>query len=208
MSGRRGGGRRSRAIRGGDGISQLPWQEVVNTYAPMELLDEERIEALHRNSMRILSEIGIRVMSEKAMALFEKAGAIVDRENLMIRIDESIVEAALATTPSSFTLTSRKPEKRLRIGGNTIAFGLVAGPPNVHDRVNGRRQGNLADYQNFTRLAHTSTLSTFSGTRSARRWSCRPIPGTSIPTRRILRSAIFASTAPPSGGGGPWTAST
>ncbi|RVH80846.1 methyltransferase [Sinorhizobium meliloti] len=153
-SGRRGGGRRSRAIRGGDGISQLPWQEVVNTYAPMQLLDEERIEALHRNSMRILSEIGIRVMSEKAMALFEKAGAIVDRENLMIRIDESIVEAALATTPSSFTLTSRNPEKRLTIGGNTIAFGLVAGPPNVHDRVNGRRQGNLADYQNFTRLAH------------------------------------------------------
>ncbi len=72
----------------------------------------------------------------------------------MIRIDESIVEAALATTPSSFTLTSRNPEKRLTIGGNTIAFGLVAGPPNVHDRVNGRRQGNLADYQNFTRLAH------------------------------------------------------
>ena len=33
-------------------------------------------------------------------------------------------------------------------------FGLVAGPPNVHDRINGRRQGNLADYRNFIKLAH------------------------------------------------------
>lgn len=151
---RRGGGRRSRVARGGGVIPQLPWQEVRNTYAPMELLDEERLEALHRNSMRILSELGIRVLSEKAIDIFAAAGAIVDRETMTIRIDESLVNAALATVPSNFTLTSRNPAKRLNIGGNAMAFGLVAGPPNVHDRVNGRRAGNLKDYQNFTRLAH------------------------------------------------------
>jgi trimethylamine--corrinoid protein Co-methyltransferase len=150
---RRSGGRRSRMARG-TGIPQLRWQKVENTYAPMQLLNDERMDALHRNSMRILSELGIRVMSERAMSLFEKAGAIVDRENMNIRIDESLVDAALATAPSSFTLTSRNRDKQLYIGGNAMAFGLVAGPPNVHDRVNGRRQGNIADYQNFTRLAH------------------------------------------------------
>jgi trimethylamine---corrinoid protein Co-methyltransferase len=151
---RRGGGRRSRIARGGSGIPQMPWQEVLNPYAPMQIMDEERMETLHRTSMRILSELGIRVLSEKAMDIFEKAGAIVDRENLNIRIDESLVKAALATVPSSFTLTSRNPEKRLTIGGNAMAFGLVAGPPNVHDRINGRRAGNLTDYRNFTKLAH------------------------------------------------------
>jgi trimethylamine--corrinoid protein Co-methyltransferase len=140
--------------RGGSGIPQLPWQAVVNTYPPMQLLDEERMETLHRSSMRILSELGIRMLSRKAMDIFEKAGAIVDRENMTIRIDESLVDAALATAPSSFTLTSRNPAKRLTIGGNAMVFGLVAGPPNVHDRINGRRQGNLGDYRNFTRLAH------------------------------------------------------
>ncbi|MEK1890416.1 MAG: trimethylamine methyltransferase family protein [Phyllobacterium sp.] len=151
---RRGGGRRSRMARNGTGIPQLPWQNVENNYAPMQMLDDERMDALHRNSMRILSELGIRVMSEKAMSLFERAGAIVDRENMTIRIDESLVNAALATAPSSFTLTSRNKDKQLHIGGTAMAFGLVAGPPNVHDRINGRRQGNIADYQNFTRLAH------------------------------------------------------
>lgn len=151
---RRSGGRRSRIARGGSGIPQLPWQAVRNGYAPMRLFDDERMETLHRNSMRILSELGIRVLSEKAIDIFAAAGAIVDRENLVVRIDESIVDAALATAPSHFTLTSRNPAKRLVIGGNALVFGLVAGPPNVHDRINGRRAGNLADYRNFTRLAH------------------------------------------------------
>lgn len=151
---RRGGGRRARAGRGGGGIPQLPWQEVRNTFAPMRLLDDDRIDLLHRNSMRILSELGVRVMSPKAMDLFEKAGAIVDRSEMMVRIDESIINAALATAPSSFTLTSRNPARRLMLGGDSLAFGLVAGPPTVHDRIKGRRAGNLADYENFIRLAH------------------------------------------------------
>lgn len=152
-SDRRGGGRRARAARADGSIPQLPWRLVRNVYQPMSLIDEERLEQLHRNSMRILSEIGIKVMSSKALELFEKAGAIVDHDEQVIRIDESIVDAALATAPSSFTLTSRNPAKRLTLGGDAMVFGLVAGPPNVHDRINGRRQGNLADYRNFTRLA-------------------------------------------------------
>jgi trimethylamine--corrinoid protein Co-methyltransferase len=56
--------------------------------------------------------------------------------------------------PSEFTLTARTPEKRLTIGGDHLCFGLVAGPPNVHDCINGRRSGNLPDYENFIRLAH------------------------------------------------------
>ena len=151
---RRGGGRRSKMARKVGGINQLPWQNVNNTYAPMQLLDEERMEALHRSSMRILSELGIRVMSKRVMSLFEKAGATVDRESQTIRIDETLVMEALKTAPSSFTLTSRNPEKQRHVGGNALTFGLVAGPPNVHDRINGRRQGNLADFENFTRLAH------------------------------------------------------
>jgi len=151
---RRGGGRRSKLGRGGGGIAQLPWQSVKNPYPPMQLLDEDRMDQLHKTSMRILSELGIRVMSEKVMDLFAKAGAIVDRESNTIRIDESIATEALRYVPSSFTLTSRNPEKQVHLGGNSLVFGLVAGPPNVHDRVNGRRQGNLPDYQNFIRLAH------------------------------------------------------
>ncbi|MGB3415294.1 MAG: trimethylamine methyltransferase family protein [Mesorhizobium sp.] len=151
---RRSGGRRGKTERAGASIPQLPWQQVVNNNAPMQLFDEDRMEALHRTSMRILSELGIRVLDEKVLGIFEKAGAIVDRGEGTVRIDESLVMAALKSAPRTFTLTSRNPAKQLEIGGGNVAFGLVAGPPNVHDRVNGRRQGNLEDYRNFIRLAH------------------------------------------------------
>jgi trimethylamine--corrinoid protein Co-methyltransferase len=151
---RRGGGRRSKSNRGGGAIPQLPWRAVENPYACLELAREEEIEAIHRTSMRILSELGIRVMGTRVMDIFEAAGAIVDRPEKTIRIDQSLVDAALKTVPSSFTLTSRNLAKRLTLGGRHVAFGLVAGPPNVHDCVNGRRSGNMKDYENFIRLAH------------------------------------------------------
>lgn len=151
---RRGGGRSGRSGRSGTGIPQLPWQRVVNPYAPMELLTPEQMDRLHATSMRILSELGIRVMGSTVMDLFARAGAIVDREASTVRIDESLVFEALRTAPHNFTLTSRNPGRELLFGGNAMVFGLVAGPPNVHDRVNGRRSGNLADYENFIRLAH------------------------------------------------------
>ena len=39
------------------------------------------------------------------------------------------------------------------LAGCALLLGL-AGPPAVHDCVNGRRTGNLNDYENFTKLAH------------------------------------------------------
>jgi trimethylamine--corrinoid protein Co-methyltransferase len=52
-------------------------------------------------------------------------------------------------------VTPRNPAKRVTLGENHLAFGLVAGPPNVHDCERGRRPGNYPDYCNFIRLAHT-----------------------------------------------------
>ncbi len=150
---RRSGGRRGKAARTGTGLSQLPWRNVENPNAPLAMADPEAMDRLHETSIRILSELGIRVVGDKVIALFEQAGALVDRDTGMVRIDESIVAAALATVPRAFTLTPRNPARRLTFGGRALNFGLVAGPPNVHDALRGRRPGNMADYKDFIRLA-------------------------------------------------------
>ncbi|QAX31880.1 trimethylamine methyltransferase family protein [Leisingera sp. NJS204] len=151
---RRGGGRRGKSSRSGGSIEQLPWQQVKNTYPPFKLLNPDQMDQLHVTSMRILSEVGIRVMGDNVMDIFECAGAIVDRDSKTIRMDESLVMEALKTVPRTFTLTARNRAKQITLGGNNVTFGLVAGPPNVHDCINGRRSGNLTDYQNFIKLAH------------------------------------------------------
>lgn len=139
---------------GNTGLPQLPWQSVVNPYAPMDLLSQDQLEQIHVSSLRILEELGIEVMSPRALSIFQAAGAEVDFKTMNVRIDRTLVEKCLATAPSQFTLTSRNPTKQLTMGGSHINFGLVAGPPNVHDAVRGRRPGNYKDYCDFIRLAH------------------------------------------------------
>ncbi len=116
------------------------------------MLDPEGVDTIHEASLRVLEELGIELWSAEARRLFADAGAIVEGET--VRVGRDIVDAALASAPAEFTLTSRNPAKALNIGGNRMAFGLVAGPPAVHDEIDGRRASNLDDYRNFIRLAH------------------------------------------------------
>jgi trimethylamine---corrinoid protein Co-methyltransferase len=62
---RRAGGRGRRV--GGTQVPQLPWRQVVNPYAPVEMLSADQIESIHSTSIRILEELGIEVMSQRAL---------------------------------------------------------------------------------------------------------------------------------------------
>jgi trimethylamine--corrinoid protein Co-methyltransferase len=119
----------------------------------MEVLTPEQLEAVHLTSLRILEELGIEVMSDRARGFLASAGAQVDPASPMVRLDRGLVEKALTTAPASFVLEPRNPARRIVMGGNRINFGLVAGPPNVHDCERGRRPGNFRDYCDFVRLA-------------------------------------------------------
>jgi trimethylamine---corrinoid protein Co-methyltransferase len=145
--------RRGRRERAGAVIPQLPWERIRNPYPPMEILSPDQMQDLHDTSVRILKDLGVKVMGANVRALFARAGARIDDDGI-VRIDETHVEAALATVPKSFTLTPRNPARQVNLGGDHLVFGLVAGPPNVHDRMRGRRSGNLEDYRSFIRLAH------------------------------------------------------
>lgn len=148
---RRQGGRGRRTD--GTAVPQLPWTEVVSPYPPMEVLSADQLEAVHLTSLRILEELGMEIMSERARGILGAAGAEVDPLTRTVRLDRGLVEKALAAAPSSFVLEPRNPARRILMGGNRINFGLVAGPPNVHDRERGRRPGNFRDYCDFVRLA-------------------------------------------------------
>ncbi|HET9389032.1 MAG TPA: trimethylamine methyltransferase family protein [Steroidobacteraceae bacterium] len=148
---RRPGGRPRRPA--GRQIAQLPWRDVANPYAPMEVLSADQVESIHLTSLRILEELGIEVMSPRALALLASAGARVESDTGLVRLDRGLLAHALSTAPACFTLTPRNPAHRVVLGGRHINFGLVAGPPAVHDCERGRRAGNYADYCDFIRLA-------------------------------------------------------
>ena len=90
---RRQGGRGRRLV--GSHLPQLPWAEVNNPYPPMELLSADQVEAIHLTSLRILEDLGMEVMSPRALALLKTAGADVDPATQMVRVDRGLVDAAL-----------------------------------------------------------------------------------------------------------------
>ncbi len=119
----------------------------------MEVLSADQVEAVHSTSLRILENLGMEVLSARALAVLKAAGAEVDAASRTVRLDRGLVSAALKTAPASFTLTPRNAARSVNLGGRRIHFGLVAGPPNVHDCERGRRPGNYRDYCDFIRLA-------------------------------------------------------
>ncbi|MDE3176034.1 MAG: trimethylamine methyltransferase family protein [Pseudomonadota bacterium] len=148
-----------RRDKAGAAIAQMPWRNVRNPYPPMEMPSPDQMQDLHDISIRILNKLGIKVLRANVRALFARAGAKIDEEGI-VRIDEGLVSEALKTVPQRFCLTPRNPATTVTLGDDHLVFGLVAGPPNVHDPINVRRSGNLTDYQNSSASRAISTPST------------------------------------------------
>jgi trimethylamine--corrinoid protein Co-methyltransferase len=143
---------RRRPRRAPAGIALLPWRRLVNPFRPLEILSADQVEAIHHASLRVLAEIGMEVLGDRAIDAFVRAGAHVDRSTRTIRLDPAQVEELVALAPSSFTLHARNPERDVVFGGSEVVFCAVGGPAFVSDLDRGRRPGNAADFTDYVRL--------------------------------------------------------
>ena len=132
-----------------------PNRKIQNSMAPMDILSEDQLQTIHDCSLRILGEIGVEFMGQKARDCFRAAGAEVNDETGQVRMDRELVEKAMASAPSEFTLTPRNPLNSLHFGKNSICTTSVGGPPTVHDCVQGRRNGNFDDYCKILKLVQS-----------------------------------------------------
>ncbi|QEX17539.1 methyltransferase [Hypericibacter terrae] len=145
------------------GTALLGGPPLRNSFKPLEPMSQDQLMAIHEASLTLLEEIGIEFMGKAARAAFREAGADVNDSTGLVKIPRDLISAALESAPGSFVLTPRNPARRLHIGGNHISFGLVAGPPNIHDGVAGRRSGNLQDYRSLIKLAQSFDIIHFIG---------------------------------------------
>lgn len=141
-----------RAARGGNTIHQLGPRAVSNPYRPVEVLDADGIEAIHRASLEILSSIGMDFLHPEAIAVLREHGADIDDDGPRVRMDPDLVMEWVGKAPATFTLHARDPAKNLAIGGDNVVFLSVASAPNVSDLDRGRRPGTFADFEDLVRL--------------------------------------------------------
>ena len=134
-------------------LEQLPWRQLQYVDPPTEPLDADGLERVHDTAMRVLEEVGIDFLNDEAKSILKSAGCDVDPDSDRVRMDRAFVMEQVGKAPARFTITPRNPERTISIGGDTVAFGSVASPPNVTDLDGGRRVGNRADFQNLLKLS-------------------------------------------------------
>ena len=115
-----------------------------------DVLSPEAMQTLDGGWRRLVSEIGIEFMSDRALDLFRAAGQRV--EDNTVFLDPEFVLEQVAKAPREFDIQARNPANTVHIGGDAMAFGAVYGPPFVREGEV-RRDATMDDFRNFTKLA-------------------------------------------------------
>ena len=126
-----------------------------NSMPRYEVLSADAMATLDKGWRRLVSEIGVEFMSERALDLFRKAGQKV--EGNAVFFDPDFVLAQVAKAPREFDVAARNPEHSIHIGGDSMAFGAVYGPPFVR-QGDVRRDATMDDFRNFTKLAQSFSV--------------------------------------------------
>lgn len=155
MTSQRTGGRRGRAAkRQSAGVKSFDaaWRNWVNPYQPIEQFSADEIEAIHAASLKVLSDTGIKVLSDPAREFYTKAGMTEGDDNVIF-FDPDLVIDLIGKAPSTITLQSRSPDRNVVLGGRNVGITTSAGSPNCSDLQGGRRPGTQADFENFCKAA-------------------------------------------------------
>ena len=159
--GRRSGGRKGRKKQRQNQHAENPaendirYRNLKNPFKPIEILSLDQVNTIHLASLRVLEEIGIKVLYAPAIDKYRDAGALVNDKTGIVRIGREIVEDALGSVAEKITIKARNPSRSVTFGNDHLVFVTVAGPPHVTDLDRGRRAGDLASHIEYTRLSQS-----------------------------------------------------
>lgn len=144
---------RRRGRTGDEAAARRPdYRTLKNPFVPQPVFSEDRVAAIHETALRVLEELGMKVLLPEARALYRGAGALVDEETQMVRIGRDIVAAALAAAPRAFVARAGDSGRDILFKLGTLAFLPGAGAPNCTDIERGRRPGTFADFEELLKL--------------------------------------------------------
>lgn len=144
--------RTARQENAGGGKRVVDYQTLHNPFPAVPVFSDDRITAIHDTALRVLEELGIKVLLPEARALYRSAGALVDDDTQMVRIGREIVEHALAAAPRSITMRAGARNRDLILEPGRLTILPGAGSPHATDLIRGRRPATISDFRELVRL--------------------------------------------------------
>lgn len=120
----------------------------------MEVFPADQIADIHNTALRILQELGVKVLLPEARRIYAAAGARVDEGSEMVFIGRDMVEAAVASAPKSIACRAGSRARDFMLELGSLVFQPGAGAPNATDLERGRRPATGQDYLDFLKLTH------------------------------------------------------
>lgn len=148
-------GARDRKRRGArdEGIARhSAYRTLKNPFQLQSAFSADQVENIHLTALRVLEELGMKVLLPAARETFRSAGCLVDDDSMMVRIGRDVVAQALASAPRSIEARAGSAERDLVFEHGNLMFVPGCGAPNVTDIGRGRRAGTIADFEDFVRL--------------------------------------------------------
>ena len=147
------GRRRSRGKATTTPARQPNYRQLRHSFTPQSVFSEDEINGIHHTALRVLEELGVKVLLPEARDIFAAAGARVEEE--MVFIGGDIVGAALATAPSQIKLRSANPLREQAYENGSMIFMAGSGCPNATDLERGRRPGDLNIFEETIKLCQS-----------------------------------------------------
>lgn len=86
----------------------------------LNLLTDDEVAELHRATLDVLENCGLRIYNDEAQEIFYSHGCRVDKETATVKIPSYLVEEAINSVPKKVTLAGRKPEDDVVLGGTRV----------------------------------------------------------------------------------------
>lgn len=149
------GGRRGRRARtdAPAPARKVDYRNLRNPFPPMAAFSDDRIEALHEAALSVLEDLGIMVLHPGARDLYRQGGARIDGD--MVYMGRDMVEAALASAPTSIRMRGAVPDRDVVLELGRMAFQPGAGCPHATDLARGRRPGTIADFRELVQITQS-----------------------------------------------------
>jgi len=119
----------------------------------LNVLSEERILEILAEAKRIMAEVGMEIRGAELRRRLLDHGLKTDASGQRLLFPADAVDAAIASSPSSFTLYDRDGEPHAELGGDNVHFVPGSSGLKIMDHRTGRtRLANSTDFIEYARL--------------------------------------------------------
>lgn len=130
---------------------QPDYRQLRHPFPQQTMFSEDEVMAMNQTALRVLEELGVKVLLPEAREIYAAAGARVDDDE-MVYIGRDIVEDALASAPRKIRLRAANPRHEQNYELGSMIFMPGVGCPNANDAERGRRPGSLRDFEEAIKL--------------------------------------------------------